>query len=439
MQGLTLDKIVVDMEGGQRFSRGQAYVAFSRVKALDGLYILNFDSSAIKKNEKVSQEMLRLHSKHLTCVPTLKCHELLTSHVTIALLNVRCVCAKLSDLMCDEDLKCANILCLYETWLNPSQNLPLLINNHRTLRSDRIFHNNKGGVLISVDQSFTPSDTVTFSNYGIEGIITKLEFPNGFAVRVVLLYRSPTTSLSQFENVLQALLSQLPGTCATIVLGDFYDSIMNCSSNIVNVMSNAGFTQLVTSPTTDRGNLIDHVYYNFLPTNVIVEVRDVYYSDHDAVFVSIPSEGIQHVPSISKQMGNNLPLQQESWSQFRFFQVDCEWQHEQCSRLGLQYHSIYDRAIGSSDTILTLPDRRSVKVMLSDHNCLFRSLTYVLTGSQEDHFLMRSLICAHMYSITNLVLPHIHPIKDIDDYIRHTKMNHDKVWDMHIEIIIYIC
>ena len=206
VQGLTLDKIVVDMEGGQRFSRGQAYVAFSRVKALDGLYILNFDSSAIKKNEKVSQEMLRLHSKHLTCVPTLKCHELLTSHVTIALLNVRCVCAKLSDLMCDEDLKCANILCLCETWLSPSQNLPLLMNNHKTLRSDRIFPNNKGGVLISVDQSFTPSDTVTFSNYGIEGIITKLEFPNGVAVRVVLLYRSPTTSLSQFEKCITSIV-----------------------------------------------------------------------------------------------------------------------------------------------------------------------------------------------------------------------------------------
>ena len=101
------------------------------------------------------------------------------------------------------------------------------MNNHKTLRSDRIFHNNKGGVLISVDQRFTPSDTVTFSNYGIEGIITKLEFPNGVAVRVVLLYRSPSTSLSQFENVLQALLSQLPGTCATIVLGDFNDPIMN--------------------------------------------------------------------------------------------------------------------------------------------------------------------------------------------------------------------
>ena len=39
MQGLTLDEIVVDMKGG-RFSPGQAYVAFSRVKMLAGLHIL---------------------------------------------------------------------------------------------------------------------------------------------------------------------------------------------------------------------------------------------------------------------------------------------------------------------------------------------------------------------------------------------------------------
>ena len=43
VQGLTLDEIVVDMKGG-RFSPGQAYGAFSRVKTQVGLHILNFNA-----------------------------------------------------------------------------------------------------------------------------------------------------------------------------------------------------------------------------------------------------------------------------------------------------------------------------------------------------------------------------------------------------------
>ena len=50
VQSMSLDEIVVDMKGG-RFSPGQAYVALSRVKTLQGLHILNFNVKSIK-NER---------------------------------------------------------------------------------------------------------------------------------------------------------------------------------------------------------------------------------------------------------------------------------------------------------------------------------------------------------------------------------------------------
>ena len=34
--------------------------------------------------------------------------------------------------------------------------------------------------------------------------------------------------------------------------------------------------------------LIDHVYFNKQCDDVCVQVRDVYYSDHDAVYCSVP-------------------------------------------------------------------------------------------------------------------------------------------------------
>ncbi len=109
VQGLTLDEIVVDMD---RFSPGQAHVAFSKVKTLQGLQILNFNSKAIKSSKKVSEEMDRLGTKVIACIPMLKCHGLSDTHVTIVLLNVRCILAKLPDLTCDINMACATVMFL---------------------------------------------------------------------------------------------------------------------------------------------------------------------------------------------------------------------------------------------------------------------------------------------------------------------------------------
>ena len=69
-------------------------------------------------------------------------------------------------------------------------------------------------------------------------------------------------------------------------------------------MSSKGFTQLVQVPThTDSGTLLNHVYYNLLCTLAItdsicedtyIDVMDTYYSDHDAVYVSLVAHVIPH-------------------------------------------------------------------------------------------------------------------------------------------------
>ena len=56
VQGLTVDKIVVDLS--KIFAAGQAYVALIRVTSLEGLQILNYNSAAIKKDKRVDTEML---------------------------------------------------------------------------------------------------------------------------------------------------------------------------------------------------------------------------------------------------------------------------------------------------------------------------------------------------------------------------------------------
>ena len=52
-QGMTLDKLVVDCS--RIFERGQAYVAMSRVKTLDGLFIKNFEEEKVLVDSRVAK------------------------------------------------------------------------------------------------------------------------------------------------------------------------------------------------------------------------------------------------------------------------------------------------------------------------------------------------------------------------------------------------
>lgn len=59
IQGTTLERAQIDI-GETIFEYGQTYVALSRVKSLDGLYLLNFNPSKIKANPKVIEFYSRL-------------------------------------------------------------------------------------------------------------------------------------------------------------------------------------------------------------------------------------------------------------------------------------------------------------------------------------------------------------------------------------------
>ena len=49
VQGMTMDRIVVDMTMSKgKFTKGQAYVAFSRVRTYEGLYLINYNWDQIK-------------------------------------------------------------------------------------------------------------------------------------------------------------------------------------------------------------------------------------------------------------------------------------------------------------------------------------------------------------------------------------------------------
>lgn len=119
--------------------------------------------------------------------------------------QLRSIRAKLPDILHDESLSCANILCFCETWLSPLDSFPPIHDNHVTLRCDRAFDNHKGGVLISVVQNMQPSDTRLFTFNGIECLVTKVLLSNATYLSIALVYLSPTSSIDIFANLLTTL------------------------------------------------------------------------------------------------------------------------------------------------------------------------------------------------------------------------------------------
>ena len=144
--------------------------------------------------------------------------------------------------------------------------------------------------MISISDDMQPSHTHRYASNGIEAVSTTFLLAGNTHIQIALLYRSPSSPFQLFTSLLTQVihnvsLSSLP----CVILGDFNEDVLHqTDSRIMSFMSSQGYTQLVNLPTTDRGTLIDHMFDNGLPSDTIVQVQDMYYSDHDTVYCSIP-------------------------------------------------------------------------------------------------------------------------------------------------------
>ena len=144
--------------------------------------------------------------------------------------------------------------------------------------------------------------------------------------------------------------------------------------------------------------------------------------------------GTDNTIVVDKQRHVVNESQQISWPMFRYFPISTEWQNNKCTELGLQFVGPSYTHRGSGNTILTRPDKRSIKKIFGDG---FRSLSYVLTGSEDQHYLVRSLICNHMVNIAPRLLSHIYPHESVHDYITSTGMERNSVWGTDVEIFTF--
>ena len=293
VQGLTTDNIVVSFQGA--FSAGQAYVALSRVKNLNGLHILDFDPKKIRVNEEVNEEMDRLREQSSS--GALEMETFPTCDFTLSHLNVRGIKAHIKDLQMESVILKSDILCLCETFLQGTDKF----NDYSLGRSDMdIFRIERevacnigsGGILMAVNRVLKPTLVTGTISDDMEQVTVKVE-TGSTVFCITCVYRPPSGTVKHFIKQTAQLvdeLQQVYSNSSFIIVGDFNEDILQGSNNISSFFSSIGFEQYTKSATRDSGTLLDHTYVKAVGYSIRAVVHDTYYSDHDVVSVHFSHE-----------------------------------------------------------------------------------------------------------------------------------------------------
>ena len=108
----------------------------------------------------------------------------------------------------------------------------------------------------------------------------------------------------------------------------------------------------------------------------------------------------------------------------------CIWRIAAISLFLLQLPLIIEH---SARSVKKLSDPVRTHNIIGDGNCLFMSLSYVVTGRQTYLNNVRLKMLAHMIKIENALQPHIKT--SVSDYLARSQMRNDRVWSTDIEIL----
>ncbi|XP_058494640.1 uncharacterized protein LOC131465769 [Solea solea] len=293
VQGITVDEAVVCLE--RVFSAGQAYVALSRVRNLSGLIIQDFKEKAIYCKDDIKDAIQNMPKFPIENVFTE--HRLSTQTFTVFLMNVQNLTLHLADLAtCTQHLQ-LNCIAVTETWLPaspPAQTLNIDgYTFHSCPRSSSYSSNNLALIALQGQQhggvGMYTSNSVAYErlqmpDVNLECLIFKFI---SYEILVAVIYRPPSYPMSLFKEHLGKLIDWLDPQCETItIMGDFNDDILK-SSSICKFVTDRGFVQDVSEPTTERGTLIDHVYLKSSQYVVGSVVCPTYFSDHEGILCTL--------------------------------------------------------------------------------------------------------------------------------------------------------
>ena len=122
---------------------------------------------------------------------------------------------------------------------------------------------------------------------------------------------------------------------------------------------------------------------------------------------------------------------------FRFHSVDVQWQRNACATLGLRFEKPNGVTRGGPDVVLNPPSAANCKAISGDGNCLFRTFSHIICGSEDQHMAVRRAILNHMASerVAPLLLGHLHSYASIAEYTTAKSRDTDGFWGTKVEML----
>ena len=281
MQGQTIPNptaVVVDFRGSKDSS--MIYVMLSRAQTLDQIYIIDSlheslggwrpDPTALEEWE--TSKSRAINTAEGTDVDEFK----------LLCLNIFRLKKHFEDIARTvQATSSLSVICLQETWLGDGDNVDMF-----QLPNMKLNVNSKGsgrGLATYYDDQFEVTDSVGAASCQITKITSH-------KTEVINVYRSKDCCMKDFISMIFKLIDNTDKSKHLILCGDVNIKYTEETTNIFvrKMIDEYNFKQLVTKPSQDRGNIIDHVYVSpGLQGRVEVDKTCLYYSDHDLLTIKV--------------------------------------------------------------------------------------------------------------------------------------------------------
>nr|XP_024656955.1 ATP-dependent DNA helicase PIF1-like isoform X1 [Maylandia zebra]XP_024658076.1 ATP-dependent DNA helicase PIF1-like isoform X1 [Maylandia zebra] len=272
-QGLTTQTAVVSMKN--IFEPGMAYVALSRVTSLSGLYLQDLDEKKIYANPEVTAALQTMRQASVEeMMPLLQVRETASRLDTLTLIhhNTEGLPSHISDIKSHHEMCLADVLCLTESHLQGS-----FVADSLHLDGYTMFKRNRH---------------VSYTNFPHMASRSVLKVQAPFPALIAVVYRPPDYSLTPFMQNLVSLLDSLEimDCHPIIVCGDFNENqLQSGRKQILEQFQSRGYSQLITSGTTDKNTLLDLIFISQPQKCLYSGVLRSYYSYHNPVFCVLSS------------------------------------------------------------------------------------------------------------------------------------------------------